>query len=346
MVYIPKSHLKNLKEITYKPSGNSPLIKSVILFLKPLQKCLPPHFIGTNSELTRLFLSLCSYLLISQGSLLLPSQSLRLLLVFLLLLLETSLDLLNDLPPTSKNSHNFLKIFSKFTTSLLSLTLFSLVFLHLLNQGLSNLLFILLSSFHSLIFISCLSESQHNYIRTNLNYYKIPEIKFLLILSVLLSAIWGPEILLLKTYNCCIMDLIVVIVSGWGIWVVLLYSSGMVSDFGRKGVNSVLPIVMMNTSMYYWGKTALGVEYPELCVGLHGLVFAVSVSKIKTFTAAKVGFEWIQPEFLIEFGFVMQDVHNQLLPDWTAFVVLCGVMGVRYVTMNISIIRQVSQYLE
>ena len=126
----------------------------------------------------------------------------------------------------------------------------------------------------------------------------------------------------------------------------LLYSSGMVSDFGRKGVNSVLPIVMMNTSMYYWGKTALGVEYPELCVGLHGLVFAVSVSKIKTFTAAKVGFEWIQPEFLIEFGFVMQDVHNQLLPDWTAFVVLCGVMGVRYVTMNISIIRQVSQYLE
>lgn len=314
MVFIPKKNLNKALDLKYKMSEKSEVLKMIVGIFRPFFGFVKKNV--KSPEIARVFLSALGYFLMVYGFFY----------GVLAWILEIFLDLSTDLPSSSK----FLKVFAKFVSTFTSLMFFTITIQATHGEN-SVSIFIMISSLHTLLFLSILSESS-KCMHTSLNHWKLQEFKFLLLLtSSTTLQVGGFSLFQLSTATL-------------GTYVIWEFLNTKPFQTTGKDLYKYLPIIIMNTSLYFWLKSSLITDYAIPVLFSHNLVVSVTLIKFKTLKAFKVKMTWVQPEYLIELLLIGQENFYRILPTDFAFIIFALLILVRYLTLILIILKELKSY--
>ena len=111
-----------------------------------------------------------------------------------------------------------------------------------------------------------------------------------------------------------------------------------------KAFLTLVPIIVMDTSLALWFKNDFLKDYGPAILIVHGVVFSGVCDKLIISSVSRMEFPWMQTEVFVPLIFLIQDWLG-ILPRIPALFILCIFLGIQYLVFVIQVIWQISTFL-
>ena len=216
-----------------------------------------------------------------------------------------------------------------------------------LGLGITPNMLIMLLSVYFTFFLAMWEEYHTHYARTHMLSWGVTEAQLTVMGLLIIGSIYTAGFYKQIVYGITLEDLLVTVNAGWGFAVSsLMVFNTLSKTSGIQPLLRLIPIIMMNISLYLWFNSPLSQNYAAIILIVHALVFAGICSKVIICSTSIMNFGWFHLEVVIELLFLLEDKYLRILPSEVTFFILCLYLVLNYSIFVTSVVNQLASYLK
>jgi len=350
MVYIPESNLPNLAKHQFKSTGYSALDNVLSRFVwEPFVLLFPSTLAPNLITFIGLIFMIASYAIMlpfDQTFTKEPPSYVLFFAAFCEFMYQT-LDACDGKQARRLKLASPLGMLMDHGCDSLSCSLIIMTLVQGLVLGLSNDVLVLFVVIQTGFFLTHWEEYHTHYHRTQMFNWGVTEGQWTNIILLILSGIYGASTWQMVIYGYRIETFLIYGNMSAGI---LISTLMIFTTLGKvKGIQPALrliPMALLNISLYYWFQSELIVNYAPAVLTAHGLIFAKLNSKLIICSTATMKFGWFDLDIFVEFAFVLQATYLKVLPSEVSFFLFFGFITLRYLNFVFSVVGQLADYLK
>ena len=350
MVFITESHLPNLSKHQFKTTGYSALdnVLSRVLW-EPFVLLFPEWLAPNLITVIGLVFMVASYLIFLpyDHSFSKPCPPATLLLSGFFQFMYQTLDACDGKQARRLKLASPLGMLMDHGCDSLSCSLIIMSLVQGLGLGLTANIFALFAIVHAGFFLTHWEEYHTHYHRTQMFNWGVTEGQWTFIIILWLTAAYGAETWQLEYFGFKLEGILIFINMSLGASLAILMvftTLGKVS--GIQPVLRMLPMALMNWSLWMWFQSDLIRLYSPLVFTIHGLIFAKLNSKLIICSTSVMKFGWFDLDVVLELAFLLEHTYVQVLPVETTFFILLLSIIASYFSFVYSVVNQLSTYLK
>lgn len=350
MAFIPPDKLENLSKHKYNSTGYSylDLFLNKIIW-EPLVTLFPRNLAPNLITFIGLIFMICSYAIMIpyDTTFTKPIPSFILVISGFCQFMYQTLDACDGKQARKIGLSSPLGMLMDHGCDSLSCTLVLLSLMQGLCLGTSMNMCIMLGSVLTVFYLAMWEEYHTHYSRTHMFSWGVTEgqwtnISLLLLTSFFTASLWQSYV-----FGYRLEDILVALNSGWGLLVsVLMVLNTLGGTEGMQPYLRLIPLIMLNTSLYLWYQSHLISTYAPVILLVHGFVFAGMCSKIIIYSTAIMKFGWLHLDVALELCFLLEDAYLKILPSEVTFFILSLYILISYFSFTIGVINQLSKHLK
>lgn len=350
MAYIPESNLPNLAKHQFKSTGYSALDNLLSRFIwEPLVLLFPSYLAPNLITLIGLVFMIASYCIMipfDQTFKKEPPSYILYVAAFCEFMYQT-LDACDGKQARKLKLASPLGMLMDHGCDSLSCSLIILALVQGLALGLTQDVLVLFIVIQSGFFLTHWEEYHTHYHRTQMFNWGVTEGQWTNIILLILSGVYGAHTWQMDVYGYKLETILIYGNMSAGVLIATLI---IFTTLGKvKGLQPslrLIPMVLLNISLFYWFQSELITKYAPAVLTAHGLIFAKLNSKLIICSTAIMKFGWFDLDIFVELAFVLQETYLKILPSEVSFFIFCGFITLRYLSFVFSVVGQLADYLK
>ena len=350
MAYIPDSHLPNLDKHKYQTTGYSHFdnVLSKIIW-EPLVSLFPNSLAPNLITFIGLIFMIASYLLMvpfDSTYTIQPPGYILCIAAFCQFMYQT-LDACDGKQARKIGLASPLGMLMDHGCDSLSCTIIALSLIQGLTLGLTTEVLVIYTSLHTGFFMAHWEEYHTHYHRTHMFNWGVTEGQWTNIILMLITALYGSQLWNVLIYGFPLKVILIYGNAAWGLTLIILMIQNTFNT--SKGIQPYLrliPMIMLDVSLYFWFYNPLTLKYGPLIFLVHGLAFSELNSKLIICSSSIMKFGWFHLNIFIELLFLLEDAYLKVLPSEVTLFILCLYLIVSYCSFVLNVIGQLSNYLK
>lgn len=216
-----------------------------------------------------------------------------------------------------------------------------------LRLGLNTYTYTMLMLVNSAFYLAMWEEYHTHYSRTHILNWGVTEGQLTIVATMLVVAAYQDQILELELFGYYVKHMALNLNMALGLTAsVLIFFNTMTKVKGIQPYLRLIPLILMNISLYMWFKSSFIKEYGPLILLTHGCLFGGICSKIIICSTAIMKFGWMHLEVFIELLFLIEDHYLKVLPSEVTLFILCLFILGNYFVFVLGVINQLAGYLK
>jgi ethanolaminephosphotransferase len=350
MVYILESHLPNLAKHQFKSTGYSALDNVLSRWIwEPFVSCFPLTLAPNTVTVVGLFFMIGSYVILLpfDSSFAKESPGFALALSGFFQFMYQTLDACDGKQARRLKLASPLGMLMDHGCDSLSCSLILMAVVQGLGLGLTWNVFWLFAVVQAGFFLTHWEEYHTHYHRTQMFNWGVTEGQWTNIIILWITSVLGASTWQQKYFGFTLETILIFGNIGMGTIIAILMILTTLSKVrGFQPILRLLPMILMNISLYLWFEGDLIKKYAPLVMTVHGLVFARVNSRLIICSTSVMKFNWFDLDVIIELAFLLQNKFFPVLPSESAFFSLVALITIRYCSFVYSVVNQLASYLK